>query len=471
VTKEIWQLSAVEACALMESRKVSPVELLEAALQRYERLNPVLNAIVALDTDGARSAARDSEQRMMQGKRASPLDGVPITIKDNIHVQGFRATWGSLLYSDFLPPRDDLAVARLRAAGVVIVGKTNTPEFALSGFTDNRVFGPTRNPWNMELTPGGSSGGAVAGLAACMAPLALGTDAGGSIRRPAGYTNTVGFRPSTGRIARAYGFPGLAGDFQVIAPAARTVADVELLYRCMAGADPLDPASLACAAMNEVVGERARRLRIRFVTKVGDAPIDQEIIAAIKSSAAVLGSLGHKVEEGIAPYDLETIDGIWGALSTAGLARVLAKHADWREKVHPSSIAAGERGASVTGVQYIEALDAVSALRRKITQAFSGFDVLLTPTSAAHPWPIGTPYPKEIDGRPAGPRSSAIFTTFVNAAALPAINVPATPSSTGLPIGLQMVARYGHDETLLALAREFEAAQPWDARWPKISLE
>lgn len=470
VARDLWQLSASEVSTLMEGRKVSPVELLEAVLERYEKLNPLLNAIVALDADAARGAARASEQRMMQGNRASPLDGVPITIKDNIHVNGFRATWGSLLYRDFLPPRDDIAVARLRTAGVVIIGKTNTPEFALSGFTDNRVFGPTRNPWNTEMTPGGSSGGAVAALAVGMAPLALGTDAGGSIRRPASYTSTVGLRPSTGRIARAHGFPGLAGDFQVIAPAARTVADVELLYRCMAGPDPLDPASFACAAANDGRGDRSRRLRIRCVTSVGDTPVDQEIASAVTAAAAVLGSLGHKVEEGRVPYDTETIDRIWGTLSAAGLARVLAKFSDWREQVHPTSIVTGERGATITAVQYVQALDAVTELRRKMSREFETFDVLITPTSGAHPWPIGTPYPEQIDGRPAGPRSSAVFTTFVNAAALPAINVPITPSASGMQIGMQLVASYGSDETLLALAREFETARPWSARWPGIAL-
>jgi aspartyl-tRNA(Asn)/glutamyl-tRNA(Gln) amidotransferase subunit A len=469
-TSKLWQLSAFEASTLMESRKVSPVELLDAVLERHGRLNPALNAIVALDADGARGAARASEQRMMKSKRAGPLDGVPITIKDNIHVKGFRATWGSLLYRDFLPPRDDIAVARLRAAGCVIIGKTNTPEFALSGFTDNRVFGPTRNPWDTEMTPGGSSGGAVSALAVGMAPIALGTDAGGSIRRPASYTSTVGLRPSTGRIARAHGFPGLVADFQVIAPAARTVADVELLYRCMAGPDPTDPASLACAATSNEGGERTRRLRIRCVTSIGDAPIDQEIASAVNAAAAVLGSLGHKVEEGGAPYDTESIDRIWGTLSTVRLARVLAKHPGWREKVHPTSVAPGERGAAIAAVEYVEALDAVTELRRKIAQEFEAFDVLVTPTSGAHPWPIGTPFPNQIAGRQAGARSSAVFTTFVNAAALPAINVPITPSESGMPIGMQLVARYGGDETLLALAREFEAAQPWSARWPKIAL-
>jgi aspartyl-tRNA(Asn)/glutamyl-tRNA(Gln) amidotransferase subunit A len=277
-------------------------------------------------------------------------------------------------------------------------------------------------------------------------------------------------RPSTGRIARAYGFPGLAGDFQVIAPAARTVADVELLYRCISGPDPLDPASLACAATPDLAGEWSRKLRIRCVTSAGDTPIDREIISAVKSAAKVLVSLGHEVEEGGAPYDPDTIDGIWTVLSSAGLARVVERHAHWRENVHPTSIVTAERGAAMSAVQYVEALDKVADLRRNIAHAFEAFDILITPTSGAHPWPIGVPYPKEIDGRTANARSSAIFTTFVNAAALPAISVPITPSVSGVPIGMQMVARYGADEALLSLARAFESAQPWSDRWPRIAL-
>lgn len=465
----LWQLSASDLSTLMDDRKVSPVELLETVLERHERLNPLLNAIVTLDVDGALVAARASEQRMMQGRRASPLDGVPITIKDNIHVQGLRATWGSALYSDFMPPRDEIAVARLRAAGAVIVGKTNTPEFALSGFTDNRLFGPTRNPWHTEMTPGGSSGGAVAALAVGMAPLALGTDAGGSIRRPASYTGTVGLRPSTGRIARAYGFPGLASDFQVISPAARTIADVALLYRCLAGPHPMDPASFACAAASNVKINQAV-LRIRCVTSVANTPVDPEIVSSVKAAAAVLQALGHTVEEGHAPYDVDTVDRVWGTLSAAGLGRVLAGHQGWREKVHPTTLVTAERSASITAVQYVQALDAVADFRRKIAQAFEAFDVLITPTSGAHPWPIGVPYPKAINGLPAGPRSSAVFTTFVNAAALPAISVPIRPSASGIPIGMQLVARYGAEDTLLGLARAFESVEPWAGRWPEITL-
>ena len=465
---DLWRLPAVELSALIARKDVSPVGLLDVFLERCARLNPLLNAIVALDHGAARGAALAAEGRMQRGARLSPLDGIPVTIKDNIFVEGFPATWGSLLYRDFRPPQDDVAVARLRAAGAVIVGKTNTPEFALSSFTDNRVFGPTRNPWNTELTPGGSSGGAVAAIAAGMAPLALGTDAGGSIRRPAAYAGIVGLRPSTGRVARVHGFPPMAHDFQVITPAARTVADVELLYRAIAGPDARDRPSLAFAAP-QPAGALPRRVRIRHVTGIPGAPLDREIAGSVTAAAAVLRSLGHTVEEGAAPYDLAEIDAIWATLTAAGLARALSTHPDWRDRVLPATAAIAERGATIGAAQYVETIETVIRFRRRMPEAFAGFDVLLTPSSAALPWPIGQPYPAEIDAREAGPRAAGIFATFVNAAGLPAVSVPVAPSASGLPIGMQLVGRYGEDELLLALAGEFEAAQPWAGRWPAIA--
>ena len=462
---ELWRLPAVELSALIERKEASPLHVLEVFLERCARLNPSLNAIVASDHEAARRAAAAAERRMRQGSRLGALDGLPVTIKDNIHVEGLPATWGSLLYRDFRPPQDDVAVARLRAAGAVIVGKTNTPEFALSSFTDNLLFGATRNPWNPQLTPGGSSGGAVAAVAAGLCPLAIGTDAGGSIRRPASYAGIVGLRPSTGRVARVHGFPPMAHDFQVICPAARTVADTELLYRCIAGPDPRDRLSLAVVDSQPT----RRRLRIRQVTGIADALIDPEIAKAMMDAAALLRSLGHTVEAGAAPYDLVQIEDIWSTLTAVGLARALSAQESWRDKVQPASAAIAERGAGISGTQYAAALDAVTQLRRRTPEWFADFDVLLTPASAALPWPVGQPYPAVIDGRTASPRAAGVFATFVNAAGLPAISVPVTPAASGLPIGMQLVGAFGADAELLALAGEFEKAQPWAERWPALA--
>jgi len=467
-----WQLSVTELSALMARKALSPVELLEMYLARIDRLNPVLNAIVAFDIEGARAAAQASEQRMMSGTRLGVLDGIPATIKDNLFAKGLPATWGSRLFEGFMPADDDRVVSSLRAAGAVIVGKTNTPELALAAHTDNLLFGKTRNPWDTALTPGGSSGGAVAAIAAGLAPIAIGTDAGGSIRRPAGYTGIVGLRPSTGRIPRRHGFPALANDFQVIGPAARTVAELYEVFRTVAQPEAADRASLA-------FGDRPlppalqpgtlRRLRIRYVSGIGSEPVDPQVRAALARAAQQIAALGHEVVEGLVPFDIDQVDAIRGVLSGAAVARVVEKHADWREKVGEAILDWGTKGLRLTATDYVNALDSLQALRARATSEFETFDILLTATSTAMPWPVEHPFPKEIDGRPAAARGSGLFSGYVNAAGLPAISVPVEPSSAGLPIGMQLVGAFGDDLSVLQLARQFEDAHPWAHRWPSIA--
>lgn len=456
--------SASELSRLIARREVSALELAEDFLARYERFNPRLNAIVAIDADAARTNAKATDARAAKGELLGPLDGIPITVKDNIFVAGFRATWGSRLFADFVPPCDDISIGRLRAAGANLLAKTNTPEFALASHTDNLVFGATRNPWNLELTPGGSSGGAVAALAAGLGALAVGTDAGGSIRRPASHAGVVGLRPSTGRIARAFGFPPLADDFQVIAPAARTVEDLYLLLRTMAGPDARDRASLALADYPlppQLTDVPLPRLRIRYLPRIGDALIDAQVYEHVAAAAKLLAGMRHDVDEGPAPFDLAHVEEVWSTMSSVGLARVLATKSDWTGSVHPASRAIAERGMKISGIEYARALDLVRALRLKFAESFRDFDCLLTPTSAALPWPLGKAYPERINDREASPRAAALFATFVNAGGLPAISVPVAPAAGGIPIGMQLVGAFGADALLLRLASAFEDAAPW----------
>src|SRR5215216_5572338 len=269
-------LGATELTALFAKGSLSPLEALDAALARIGRLNPVLNAIVTLDPEGARAAARASTERWAKRTPLSPLDGVPVTIKDNLLVRGLRATWGSRLYADFVPDADELPVARLRGAGAVILGKTNVPELTLQGYTDNPLFGPTRNPWDPALTPGGSSGGAVASVASGMAPLALATDGGGSIRRPASHAGLFGLKPTAGRVARGNGFPVILHDFEVVGAIARTIGDLDLAMSVLAGPDPRDPSSIRWPAWGGELAETAP-LRILYIPQLEDAPVDREI--------------------------------------------------------------------------------------------------------------------------------------------------------------------------------------------------
>jgi aspartyl-tRNA(Asn)/glutamyl-tRNA(Gln) amidotransferase subunit A len=456
--------SAAELAQMFSKGEVSATQVLADVLQAHERINPALNAIVELNADAALAAARASERRYAAGNPLGPLDGIPVTVKDNIWVKGFGARWGSRLFAAFRPEQDDTAIERLRASGAVLFAKTNTPEFALAAHTDNALHGPTRNPWNLAFTPGGSSGGAVAALAAGIGPLAVGTDAGGSIRRPASYTGVVGFRPSTGRIPRVFGFPALAADLQVIAAAARTVCDTYTLFKAMAGPDIRDRSSFAFADYllpAELAQAPATRLRICCVKNVEGSPVDAEIREQLDATAARLAALGHRVEVGPLPFRLGEIEKIWSTLTAVGLAGVVAGAEDPCRDVQPGGLAAAQRGGAVPAREYAAVLEMVQKIRRECDAFFAEFDILLTPASAALPWAVGKDYPESIDGQKAGPRSAAVFATFVNVAGIPAISVPAGVGASRLPIGIQLAAGFGEDMRVLELARELESAAPW----------
>jgi aspartyl-tRNA(Asn)/glutamyl-tRNA(Gln) amidotransferase subunit A len=450
---------------------LSPVRVFDVTLERIARINPRLNAIVTLDERGARAAAAASEQRWRAHAPIGPLDGVPLTVKDSIQVGGLRATWGSRLYADFVPARDELPVARVRAAGAVILGKTNVPEFTLQGYTDNPLFGPTRNPWNLALTPGGSSGGAVACVASGLGPIALGTDGGGSIRRPASHVGLVGLKPSRGRVPRCDGFPAILLDFEVIGPIARTVGDIVLVMRTIADPDPRDPGSASFARMPFETVAEPQRQRILYAPTFGGAPVDPEIAGNVAAAARLFERLGHSVEE--APhFDLtEPLNERWPAFGQVGLAWLLARHVAWHGKVGPALEAMAEAGAQVHGVGFFEALDTVQTLRARLGELFGAYDLLLTPTAAALPWPATESHPTTIAGQPVGPRGHAIFTALANVAGLPAISLPCASSTSGLPIGLQLVGPFGADALLCSVAAQFERTQPWVDRWPALATE
>ncbi|MEW6450652.1 MAG: amidase [Pseudomonadota bacterium] len=453
---DLWRFSARELGKMLTRGDISAAALLESCLRQIDRLNPAVNAVVTLDVDGAREAARRADQRRHRGERLGPLDGLPVTIKDNIFVGGMRTTWGSLLYEDFIPSDDDNSVARLRAAGAVIVGKTNTPELALSAVTDNRIFGPTRNPWNLQLTPGGSSGGAVAAVATGMAPLALATDAGGSIRRPCAYAGTVGLKPSNGRIPKIGGFPRTAFDFQCVGPIARSVDDVAMMFDVIAGrAEHRDPPP-------------GVRLRIRSVLRLPGQPIDPAVVESVTRVAVRLAGLGHEVEEGPLPVDLVEVDELWSVFTTAGVAHAVVQHDGWMDRVGDGIRNMAQAGQTLSASAYVRALERLVSLRARMAEAMAEIDLLLLPCSPALPWIIGDPFPKLIGGETAGPRAAAAFVTFVNATGQPAIALPADPTPDGLPVGFQLVGRAGADELLLVVAKEYESAHPFSDRWPTL---
>jgi aspartyl-tRNA(Asn)/glutamyl-tRNA(Gln) amidotransferase subunit A len=470
ISQEPWACSAAALGALYASGRLTPVAALESILDRVAAINPRINAIVTLDSSGARAAALASTERWREGRALGPLDGVPITIKDNLEVAGLRCTWGSPLFAHHVPREDELPIARLRAAGAIIVGKTNCSEFAMVGHTDNAVFGVTRNPWDTSRTAGGSSGGAVTAVAAGLAPLALGTDGGGSTRRPAAHTGLVGFKPTVGRIARAGGLPPLFLHYEVCGPIARTVADVVLLTRALASPSPSDPASQAFRFKPFDPSDSPGRLRILHIPTFGHAPVDPEISALIDGAASRFAALGHHVERAGHWEVADAVNDRWMTLSQCGLARMLDSREPrgLPEALSPIARANAAAGRAASGAALFDLLESVSLMQQRLGDCLSQFDVLLTPATAALPWPVAHTHPESIAGQPVGPRGHAVFTGFVNAAGLPAIALPCGVSVDGLPNGLQLVGRWGDDELLLALAAQWEHEERGFERWPPI---
>lgn len=464
---DLYRLSAGELAEGYARGSYSPVDVIDSLLARIDEVNGSLNAIVTLDAAGVRVAARESEVRWREGTARGTLDGVPLTVKDNINVHGLRTTWGSRLYADFVPTVDELPVARARAAGMVILGKTNVPEFTLSGYTDNLLFGPTRNPWDVRLTPGGSSGGAVAAIAAGLGPLALGTDGGGSIRRPASHTGVVGLKPSRGRVARGDGLPQILLDFEVVGPMARTTRDVVLIMAVIAASHPRDPASAEFAARPWALPP-AKRCRVLYLPRFDDNPVDAEIAASVERAAKTLADLGHAVTEAPAPFAVDAFNAVWPVISQTGLAALVNPMPRWRELVTPPFVEMADAGSRLRATELFDALAEIARMRERLGETFAQYDVLLTPSAAALPWPAQDAFPAKIAGREAGPRGHAVFTAFANASGCPAISLPCTPSVAGLPIGFQLVGAPGHDERLCVLAQEYETAAPWAHRWPPL---
>ncbi len=447
--RDAWALTAADLAAAYATGATSPEDALESVLGRIEAVNPELNAVVTIDLAGARAAAAAAGARWRAGQELGPLDGIPLTVKDNLFVGGIRATWGSALFVDFIAPRDDLPVALLRAAGAVIVGKTNTPELSLSGYTDNLVFGSTGNPWAPALSPGGSSGGPVAAVASGMAPLALATDAGGSIRRPAGHAGVAGLKPGLGRVPRRFGFPPLAHDLQVIGPVARCVADLRSMFTIMA------------PAARQSAGRPARALRIGSLATIGDAPVEPAVTAAFMAGCDALRAQGHEVTP-IAPlWDPDAVNTLFGLFAAAGVARVMASIPDWENRVTTSIAHQARTGMTLSATDYLQGLDRLTAFRTGMLDAIANWDVIATPSSPALPWPRTSPYPTPIAGQIAHPRTAATFSTAINLAGLPAIVVPAPVLPGGLPVGLQLIGAPDTEGLLLDLAEQFERASPW----------
>lgn len=456
----LWKLDAGALASGYASGALSPVDVMRNVLERLDDANPRINAVIARDDDAAMAAATASAARWAQGAPLSPLDGVPISVKDNIPVQGLICTWGSRLFAQHAPRSDESPASRLRRAGALLFAKTNVPEFTLQGYTDNVLFGTTRNPWHLLSTPGGSSGGAVAAVAAGIGPAALATDGGGSIRRPCGFTGLVGLKPGRGTVPRADGLPAMLPGLEEIGPVARTVGDVVRILQVLAPAMRFDPA--------QILPNPAPRWSVVHWRAIAGGPVDAEITARVDAVASQLRAMGHRVTQAEAPASVEAFNRkAWPVLSATGLASVMAPHAGREHLLGPAMAMLLETGRRLSAIDLFEAQSLQRAMEADMAQLFMHHDVILTPSSAAMPWPAQESHPQAIAGEAVDARGHAVFTAFVNGAGLPAVSLPAEPPASGMPVGFQLVGAPGAEALLCALALAFEARHPWAHRRPQ----
>ncbi|HWC05397.1 MAG TPA: amidase family protein [Methylomirabilota bacterium] len=460
-SNELCWLSATDLAALIRRRKVSPVEVIEDVLARIERLNPQINAYVTVTADRARRAARAAERALGRRRAAlGPLHGVPFSVKDLVITKGVRTTFGTPLFADNVPTEDAPMVARLHAAGAIMVGKTNTPTLGWLGATHNLLFGETRNPWRLDRTPGGSSGGASAAVAAGLAPIAVGTDGGGSIRIPASFAGIFGHKPSYGRIP-TYPASG-AWSLSHIGPMTRTVADAALTMQVCAGPDERDPYSLPRDGVNYVTAIRAgvKALRVAYAEDLGNLTgLDPAVRQAAARAARVFRELGCRVET-VAPRWPSPAEP-WYEIFCGGIATRLLPYRDRRDDIEDGLRAIVEATATNPPSRYVQAWFDRLSWWQYPRALFERYDLLLTPTVACPAFGLGLDYPAEIAGKTVMPYGWIPYTYPFNLTGQPAASVPCGFTPDGLPIGLQIVGRRFDDVTVLRAAAAFERARPW----------
>ena len=447
--------SARELARLIRNRAVSPIEVLDAHLAAIAALNPKLNAIVTLAEESAREHARRAEQAVMKGEPLGALHGLPVGIKDITQTAGIRTTFASPLLKDNVPSEDEEVVRRLKAAGAIVLAKTNTPEFACGANTNNALFGPTRNPWNPALSPAGSSGGSAVAVATGMTPLAQGTDYGCSIRIPAAFCGIVGIRPTPGLIP-SYPKPLAWDPGEVLGPLARDAEDAALMLDAMVGFSRISPISVAPPWQSALVElerrEDIKGLRIAYVSDIAGIGVETEIDAICREAAAALGKVGAHVDHiafdasaGRAPY--QTWRGFW----MVGRQYERLAHVD---AFGPNLKGNVEAGLKLTATDYAAAEQTRMAMFDRFHKLFERYDVLLTPVAPVKPYPVEMNFPDTINGKSFENYIDWIAPAYlITLVSLPAATAPAGLSHDGLPIGMQIVAPRFEEPLILRVAR------------------
>jgi len=454
---------------LLRARKVSATELMQAFIAQIERVNPKVNAIVTFLPEQALRAAKALDRRKGFDR---PLAGLPIAYKDLVPTKGVRTTWGSLVYRDHVPAQNHLIVDRLSAAGAILIGKTNTPEFGAGSQTFNRVFGPTRNPYDLAKTCGGSSGGAAAAVAAGMLPFADGSDFAASLRNPGNYCNVVGFRPTPGRVP-SWPAANAWDTLSVMGPIGRTVADTAFLLSAMAGPDPRAPVSIAepGTIFGRSLKRNFRKMRLAWSRDLGGLPMDRRVTQALEPALAVCRRLGCEVEE--AEPDFSGATEAFETLRAVGfLGRYGALLEGHRGELKDTLIWNIEEGLKRSAVQIARAGTLRTELFHRMRAFLEKYEFLLCPVNQLPPFPVEMEWPREIAGASLGNYLDWMKSCYyITITSHPAISVPAGFTPEGLPVGLQIVGRYRDDWGVLQLAHAFEQETQYWKRRPSAAVE
>lgn len=477
---EICRMDAVTLSGLVRSKKLSATEATEAVLARMEKLEPTLHAFCTPAPDFARKEAARIDGMIAKGEDPGALAGVPIGIKDLICTKDLPTVSGSYAYKDFTPDEDDVAVERLKDAGAVIIGKTNVPEFGYSGVGHNPVFETTRNPWNIERTPGGSSAGSGAAVAAGMGPVTVGSDGGGSVRIPSGFCGLYGLKASMGRVplypgTRDENLPGVSSweCLEHIGPMTRTVADSALMLSVIAGPDPRDQRSIPTGDIDwtgAADNSDIKGLKIAYSADWGYAAVDPEVREIVGNAVQVFADdLGCTVEEAHPGWEDPIFTWLCIVMNESDLVGMRKMVEEHGQHMTPHLVDLIQR--PWTAEDFTNAVVGKKAVNNKMWKLMANYDLLITPTLATPPFGLHMQGPDKIEGRIGSPFQWLAFTFPINLTGQPAASIPAGFTSDGLPVGMQIIGRHLGDETVLRASAAFEAARPWRDKWPAMLAE
>ena len=468
--EDICYMSACDMADAIKRQELTSQEITETIIERIEKINPIINAYCTPTFELAREMAKNADDAVKKGEKLGLLNGIPTSIKDLVDTKGIRTTYGSKIYENFIPEEDDIVVQRLKKAGAVIVGKTNTPEFGSMGVTDNLIFGETLNPWNLTKTPGGSSGGAAAAVASGLGPLALGSDGGGSVRVPCSFCNLYGLKPSFGRIPKRH--IQMTYDLRAhYGPLVRYVKDAALMLDVMSGPDDSDKYSLPKQNISylKALEQKPKKLKIGYSLDLGFVKaIEPDVKECVLNAVKKLESNNSwSVEE--AKIKIKDPYFAVSALLTTGFAYDFKPYLKkWRDDLNPNLVRMIDFAKNINVLELLGAMQERKKTYEVMAQYFKNYDILITPTTACPAFDSGIMFPAKINGKAVRPLGAIPYTIPFNFSGHPAASIPCGWSKEGLPIGMQIVGKRFDEITVLQVSKAFEEIAPWQDKKPQF---